>query len=312
MRRSLRARTFTIALIVALFPSPAAAQQKADPGWTAIRQVFAAQGETGDGYLRFNFPRKDLAVSIGSHHLAAGFELTSYMGFVPAGAGRVLAMGEVILTEAEAGGAIAEARAQGVSVPALHNHLLHESPRIMYMHVMVEGEPKAVAEKLQRVLARTGAGGKAEVKDRSATGAARPADTVWSSLAASLGAPEEADDSVAEWEFARGERLAVHGTPVKSSGLIETASEVVAQRLPGGKLATTGELFLLPAEIDAVSRTLAEGGIQVTAIHNHMTTDAPHMYWLHWYAVGDGAALGRTIRAAIRQTNQRLPGTGGG
>lgn len=307
MKRWSLVRAFGLALPVALAARPAAAQKSPDARWAPVRQVFGAPGEVEDGYLRFDFPRKDLAVSIGAHRLAPDFELTSYLGFVPKGAGRALVMGEVVLTDAEAGPVLAEAGRQGISVAALHNHLLRESPRIMYLHVMIEGAPKAVAEKLRRVLARTGAGGKAEEEREPSAAKARAARAGWSALSAELGQPEEADDSMAEWEFPRRERLAVHGTAVKSSGAIETASEVVVQRLGGGQVATTGEMFVLPGEIDAVARALGDGGIQVTAIHNHMTTGTPNMYWLHWYAVGDGAALGRTIRAALAHTNQQQP-----
>lgn len=305
-------RACYIGLLVApvLTPRPAGAQEHAEAQWGAIRQVFSAQGKMEEEYLRFDFPRKDLSVTIGGHRLAPEFELTSYMGFVPTGQGRVLAMGEVILTGAEAGPALAEARRQNVGVPALHNHLLRETPRLMYMHLMVEGQPKAVAEKLERVLAHTGAGGKAAESEQE-RGADKGSGGGWASVAAQLGKPEESKDSVAEWEFARKERLTAHGTSIESSGAIESGSEVVFQRLAGGQAATGGEFFLLPQEIDAVSRALTEGGIQVTAIHNHMVTEMPRMYWLHWYGTGDPASLARTIREALSHTNQRLPGTSG-
>lgn len=305
-------RACCIGLLVApvLTPCPADAQEHAEAPWGAIRQVFGAPGKVDEGYLRFDFPRKDLTVTIGRHRLAPEFELTSYMGFVPTGHGRVLAMGEVILTEAEAALALAEARRENVGVPALHNHLLHETPRLLYMHVMVEGEPKTVADMLRRVLAHTGAGGKAVVEKESEADKSKSGDG-WATVAAELGKPEEAKDSVAEWEFSRKEHLTVHGTSIKSSGAIESGSEVVFQRLASGQAATGGELFLLPQEIDAVSRSLTEGGIQVTAIHNHMVTEMPRMYWLHWYGTGDATALARTVREALSRTNQELPSMSG-
>jgi hypothetical protein len=94
---------------------------------------------------------------------------------------------------------------------------------------------------------------------------------------------------------------------VKSTGALETASEVVFQRLAGGRVATTGELFLAAAEVTLVTHTLEAGGIRVTAIHTHMLHETPRLYWLHWYGAGDPAALARTLRAALRQTNSLVP-----
>jgi hypothetical protein len=91
--------------------------------------------------------------------------------------------------------------------------------------------------------------------------------------------------------------------------VLETASEVVFQRLAAGRAATTGELFLAPDEVAPVAHALEAGGIRVTAIHTHMIHETPRLYWLHWYGVGDPAALGRTIRTALGHTNGRQPGS---
>jgi hypothetical protein len=105
--------------------------------------------------------------------------------------------------------------------------------------------------------------------------------------------------------------LTVDGVAVKSSGLLETASEVVFQQLPGGRVACGGELFVLPTEIDAVVRALDEHGLHVTAIHNHMVHETPTMYWMHWYGTGDAVALARGVAAALMQTNGAHKSGGG-
>jgi hypothetical protein len=87
------------------------------------------------------------------------------------------------------------------------------------------------------------------------------------------------------------------GTPLKP------ASEVVFQQLGNGRVACGGELFVLASEIDAVARSLDEHGLHVTAIHNHMVAETPHMYWMHWYGVADAATLARGVAAALEHTN---------
>jgi Domain of Unknown Function (DUF1259) len=118
--------------------SPSQAKAERQPRrWAPIRRVFG-QGEAEGGYFRINLPRRDLHVRIGEDALDPGFEFTSYVGFMPAGSSAtgVLAMGEVILLQDELPAVLAEARRQGISVTAVHNHLIGETPRIVYVHVM--------------------------------------------------------------------------------------------------------------------------------------------------------------------------------
>ena len=88
----------------------AASRSAPDPRWAAVRRVFGQQGETEDGYFRINLPRTDLHVRIGDVTLATGFELTSYVGFMPVGTNQLMAVGEVILREDEVPAALAEDR----------------------------------------------------------------------------------------------------------------------------------------------------------------------------------------------------------
>jgi hypothetical protein len=260
--------------------------------------VFGQAGEVEDGYFRVNLPRSDLAVRIGNDVLAPRFEFTSYVGFAPMGARSVLAMGEVVLRESEVPGALAEAHRQVVRVTAVHNHLLGETPRIVYMHIMAEGPADAVAARVRAIFARTAT---PLARERE-----KPSQVDWAAIDSVLGAHSEAEESIAEYEFPRREPLAVRGRALTSSGALETASEAVFQRLDAGRVASTGELFVLPAEVDPVLRALDAHGLHVTAVHNHMLDATPTMYWIHWYATGDGPTLARGVAAALAEMNSAL------
>jgi hypothetical protein len=273
----------------------AAAAHDNDPRWMSIRHVFGQDGESHGGYFRINLPRSDLSVRIGSDELESPFEFTSYIGFVPIGKNDVLAMGEFVLREDEVANVMSELRRQSISTPALHNHLIGEAPHIMYIHVMARGPAASIASKLKAAF------------DKSATPlrpkSESPPTVDWSAIDAILGKHSEASGRVAEYEFPRRERLTVDGIAVKSSGLLETASEVVFQQLAGSRAACGGELFVSPNEIDGVARALDEHGLHVTAIHNHMLDQTPRMYWMHWYGTGDAATLARGVAAALEHTN---------
>lgn len=275
-----------------------------DVRWDAVRRVFGVSGRYQDGYFRVEFPRTDLQVRIGPHLLDPAFELTSFFGFAPGARGRVMAMGEVVMGPGEAPAAVSEARARGMRVAALHNHLLGEEPRIVYLHLSAEGPVDSVAAGLRAVLARTAAPLRPADRPEPSTSDWKPVDGI-------LGEHEEAEGPVAEYVFPRREAHAVHGMEVKSVGILETASEVVFQDLGGGRAAVTGEAFVRPAEVDPVVGALETHGLHVTAIHNHMLDEAPRMYWIHWYATGDGPGLARGVAAALAATNSERRSKGG-
>jgi hypothetical protein len=164
---------------------------------------------------------------------------TSYVGFAPKGENDVFAMGEIVLLQTEVPGVIAEARRQGIQVTAVHNHLLDETPRIVYVHVMANGVPDAVATKLRATFA-TPLSPPAEEPNRGN----------WSAIDAVLGKHSEASGMVAEYVFARRESIRVHDIGLESNGTLKTASEVVFQQLGGGLFANTGELYLLPPKLN--------------------------------------------------------------
>lgn len=299
IRRALAVVAAAVAALLLGLPSvhAQAATKKAesqDPRWTAVRAVFN-QGETEDGYFRINLPRSDLHVSINGTALVPDFEFRSYIGFVPTGRSDVLAMGEIVLLQSEVPAVLAEAFRQGIHVTAVHNHLMNETPRIMFLHVMAEGPAAKVADGLRATFAKS-ATPLTPSKDE-------PSRADWSAIDAVLGPHAEASGVVAEYGFARREALHVHGMSVKSSGLLETASEVVFQQIGGNRVANTGELYLLASEVAPVTRALEEHGLHVTALHTHMLDDGPPHYWVHWYATGDGPTLARGIAAALTHVN---------
>lgn len=294
-------------LLVLLIASRVLAQSKAsnaasrDPRWAAISKIFGQDGELHDQYFRINLPRSDLSVRIGGDKLETPFELTSYVGFVPVGTTDVLAMGEIVLRDDEVDSVMSELRRQTISTPALHNHLLQESPRIMFIHVMTRGAAESVATKLRAAF----------MKSATPLTAApdAPSTVDWSSVDAILGKHAEAKGHTAEYEFPRREPITVGGVAVKSSGLLETASEVVFQQFGNGRFACGGELFVAPSEIDVVARTLDEHGLHVTAIHNHMVDQTPLMYWMHWYGTGDASTMARGVAAALEHMNSARKAT---
>ena len=69
-----------------------------------------------------------------------------------------------------------------------------------------------------------------------------------------------------------------------------------------GKAAISGDFVLLASEVNPVIRALRTHGIDVTAMHNHMLLEQPHLYFMHFWANDDAIKLAHGIRAALDKT----------
>ena len=73
----------------------------------------------------------------------------------------------------------------------------------------------------------------------------------------------------------------------------------------GGRAAITGDFVLLASEVNPVIRALRAANIEVTSLHNHMLTDEPRLFFMHFWANDDAVALARGLRSALDSTAQR-------
>lgn len=125
------------------------------PAWVAA--VDAALGHSGalqpGGIYKYGLPRSDLHVNIGDVQLKPALALGSWVAFLPVGDGRTMTMGDLVLTEDEISPVMRALRDGHVDVTAVHNHLRHESPHVMYMHFMGMGDPQMIARTLRSALA---------------------------------------------------------------------------------------------------------------------------------------------------------------
>ena len=82
-----------------------------------------------------------------------------------------------------------------------------------------------------------------------------------------------------------------------------SANAINFQPTSGGKAAITGDFVLVAKEVNPVLKTLREHGIEVTAIHNHMLDDQPHLYFMQFWANDDARKLAEGLKAALAHIN---------
>src|SRR6266550_4348109 len=146
-------RCSALAALLLMMPVRQQAQQPLAPiDW---KQVDAGLGKSGtlqpDGAYKVGMPRGDLHVTAAGVALKPALALGSWVAFTQA-----MLMGDLVLLEAEVGPVLATLQEGGIEQTALHNHLLHESPHVMYMHIGGHGTPAKLAAAVHAGLALTG------------------------------------------------------------------------------------------------------------------------------------------------------------
>ena len=66
-----------------------------------------------------------------------------------------------------------------------------------------------------------------------------------------------------------------------------------------GEVMVMGDLVLTDEEVNPVMKRLVEGGLEVTALHNHLLRNTPHTMYMHVGGHGDPTKVATTLREAI-------------
>jgi len=264
----------------------------------AINTIFGKKAqELPASVYKYSWPRTDLSVTVGGKPIAPGLALGSWAAFAPyKQEGWV--MGDLVLLQSEVGPVVEQLQAGGFEIMAIHNHLLDENPRVMYVHYMGEGDPTQLAKGLLAVLERT----KTPLK-----AATRPVQTAqqsppeWTSkVESALGRKGKLNGVVYAVSVPRADTDKVGDQVIPSAMGLETALNF--QQI-GDKVASTGDFVLIGSEVNPVVKTLQHEGIVVTAIHSHMLDDDPRLFFLHYWALGDPSEVGSGLKDALGHVN---------
>jgi biotin operon repressor len=291
IRRSISASAILLALVTCSY-SQTAAQ------WKPVEDALGRSGKVQpDGALKFAMPRKDLKVTVDGTPVKPGLALGSWAAFSASG-DNAMVMGDLVLTEDEVAPVMAKLQEGGIEVTALHNHVLHESPRVMYMHIAGHGSSAKLAKSIHEALAATG------TPADGPTAAPQKLDLDTEKIDAALGRKgKDNGGGVYQFSVPRAETIRDHGMDIPASMGVATA--INFQPTGNGRTAITGDFVLLGSEVNSVIAALRENGIQVTALHSHMLTEEPRLFFMHFWANDDEGKLAQGLRAALDKTNSK-------
>jgi hypothetical protein len=266
--------------------------------WDKIDAAFGRKPAISGDVHRYGFPRSDLAVTLDGVSIKPALALGGWIAFKPAHDGGAMVMGDLVLLESEISPVMAKLVAGGLDITAVHNHVLRGNPATFYMHVGGRGDPVKMAETIRAALAES----KTPLSAPPQTAPAPAVDLDTAQLDQIIGAKGQATGGVYQFGVPRREPVTENGMQISPAGALGVATAINFQPTGGGKAAITGDFVLTGDEVNPVIKALRANGIEVTAVHSHMLSEEPRLFFLHFWANDDALKLARGLRAAIDKT----------
>ena len=297
-------KSASLRAILALLCVPAAvAAQSPAGGWDAVDRVFGVSGKDQPGEVRrYGWPRTDLHVVLGGVPVEPALALGGWAAFKRTGTGQdAITMGDLVLLGPEVSPVVGALQAGGFEILAIHNHLIDETPRVVYLHFHGMGDAAALAKTLEAALEKTKtplspSAGKAPAKPNPAR------DTTFQKIQDVLGRKGNMAGTVLQVGVPRAEPIQEGGLEIPPGMGMATALNF---ETVGDRVATTGDFVLVADEVNPVIRELQTHGIRPTALHSHMLRESPRLFFLHFWGFDTPEKIAAGIKAALAKIATR-------
>ena len=265
--------------------------------YAKIEALTGAKGtfDPSERVFKVSVPRSDL------HVIASGVKLTPPMGLASWTAFKTIGhqtmvMGDLVLLEEQVNPVMSMVLDNGLEVTALHNHFFWDTPKVMFMHIAGHGELEQLAVAVGKVFAK--------IKETSETPAERPTvdiDPARTTLdpkriEAILGVKGQLKDGV--YKLVIGRSTTMHGQPMGATMGVNTWAAFAGS---DDQAVADGDFAMLESELQPVLKALRGAGINIVAIHQHMTMESPRIIFLHYWGIGSTTQLAQGLKAALEQ-----------
>ena len=295
VRRSI---VIVFVLAAATLTLPAFAQAPDIPAdYQQVLSTLGKQGDFKDNVLKVNIPRNDLKVTVAGVATPTPFGFGGWVAMTKGDGGHQVLMGDLVLVQDEVNPVMSALLDNGFDVTALHNHFFWDEPRIFYMHVHGHGSAAELAKKLKPAIDLIGKGrGESSAPPASSS----PQTTLNTArLAEIVGAQGEQTGAVYKFTLGRGDlKVTEMGAPINARMGLNTWAAFTGT---DEKAAIAGDVAMLETEVTPVLKALRKNGLDVVAIHHHMTNDRPVIIFLHYWGTGPADKLATGFKAAVNE-----------
>jgi phosphotransferase system IIB component len=287
---------------VVLFCASAQAQ-KLDTA--KIERIIGLKGvfNTNEGVFKVTSPRNDIKISVDGWTMPPFMGLASWAAFTEQKPDDVMVMGDTVLFQDEVNPAMSVALDSGLAVTALHNHFFYDEPKVYFMHISGGGDAGQLATAVRKVWDK--------VKEIRAANP-QPATTFG-------GTPMQAQSSITgktiedilgvKGQINNGMFKVVIGLTTKMPCGCEMGKEMGVNTWAAfagthDNALVDGDFAMREDELQPILKSLRHSGINIVAIHNHMTQENPRILFLHYWGRGKVADLAKSLKAALDTQNK--------
>ncbi len=292
---------------VSVWLTSAAAAQDIPAEYQQVLTTLGRQGDYKANVLKVNIPRNDVSVTVANVKTPTPFGFGGWIAMTKGTGGTDVMMGDLVLTADEVNPVMSALLDNGLDVTALHNHFLWDEPRMLYMHVHGHGKPADLARKVKPALDLIGKGTNRPAST-PAPPAAAPTQIDTAKLAQIVGTPGEQTGAVYKITIGRDDlKLTEMGAPINARMGLNTWAAFVGTN---ENAAIAGDVAMLANEVTPVLKALRKNGLDVVAIHHHMTDTRPTIYFLHYWGTGPADKLAAGFKAAVSEVGKTKTGSG--
>jgi len=287
------------------FPSVYAYAQDVPSDYQEVLKSLDRKGDYKAGVLKVNIPRNDLKITIQGVSTPTPFGFGGWIALTKGADGSDVMMGDLVLLQEEVNPVMSALLDNGVDITALHNHFFWDDPHVFYMHVHGHGKAADLARRVKPGLDLIGHVTPAAVP---ASSGGTALDTA--KLAKIVGHDGEQSGAVYKITVGRDDLgMKEHSATINARmGLNTWAAFVGTQE----DAAVAGDIAMLENEVTPVLRALRKNGLDVVAIHHHMTEDRPVVIFLHYWGRGPAEKLATAFKVALDELGKSAPSHGMG
>jgi hypothetical protein len=259
------------------------------------------KGDFKAGVLKVNIPRSDLKMTIQGVSTPTPFGFGGWVALTKGTNGSDVMMGDLVLLQEEVNPVMSALLDNGFEITALHNHFFWDDPHIYYMHVHGMGKAGDLANRVKPAFDLIGHVKPLVVSPLSSAGAALDTEK----LAKVVGHAGEQSGAVYKITIGRDDiTMKDHGAVINARmGLNTWAAFYGTQE----DAVIAGDVAMLENEVTPVLKILRKNGVDVVAIHHHMTEERPMVIFLHYWGRGSAEKLATAFKAAVDELGKGDP-----
>jgi hypothetical protein len=271
--------------------------------YQGVLDTLARTGDFKDGVLKVNIPRNDIKVTVAGVATPTPFGFGGWVALTKGTGGMDVMMGDLVLTQDEVNPVMSAVLAQGLDVTALHNHFFWESPRMFYMHVHGHGSAADLAKRIKPALDLIGKVASRPDTAPAATSTVTAGALDTAKLASIIGTAGEQNGQVYKITMGRPDlKVQEMGAAINARMGLNTWAAFFGS---DAAAVVAGDVAMIDTEVTPVLKAMRDNGIEVVAIHHHMTATQPTVIFLHYWGQGPAEKLATAVRAAVNQTGPR-------